>query len=61
MKISRITKRPKNICANCKCGKIAKFNTVIQVNIFRGDDEVVWSCDEHKNDCAFLMSKEVIK
>lgn len=60
MRISNIFVKRKNITAKCKCGKVAKFRTEIQVNKFRGDDEFVWSCDEHKNDCEFLMSSEVI-
>lgn len=61
MSVSKITKRPKNTCAKCKCGEIAKYKTEIKINQFRGDDEVFWSCEKHKNDCGFLMSNEVIK
>ncbi|MFS9419529.1 hypothetical protein QNN87_14410 [Citrobacter sp. C411] len=34
---------------------MAKHKTTVEVNAFRGDDEVFWSCNEHKKDFAFLV------
>lgn len=55
--ISGIIKKPKNTCATCKCGEIGKFIIIVQVDYFRGDDDYLWSCDEHKRDLEFLTSK----
>lgn len=56
-KISGVIKKPKNKTVKCKCGQVAKFQTVIQVNYFRGDDDFIWSCDEHRRDLDFLRSQ----
>jgi len=37
------------------CGAQAIYRIDIQVNWFRGDDEVVSSCEAHKNDIAALL------
>lgn len=55
-RVGRVLKKSKNTSAKCRCGVIAKHRTEIQVNWFRGDDELYWACDEHKNNCEFLMS-----
>lgn len=55
-KIGGVLKKKKNTSAKCKCGAVAKYKTTVQVNIFRGDDEVFWACDEHKNDSLFLLT-----
>ena len=55
-KIGGVLKKKKNTSAKCKCGAVAKYKTTVQVNIFRGDDEVYWACDEHKNDSLFLLT-----
>lgn len=49
--------RPKrrNTSAKCKCGELAKYRPEIQVNYFRGDDVVVWACEDHKRDVEFLL------
>lgn len=53
-RISEVEKRPKNTNAKCKCGAIGKNIVVIQVNYMRGDDDVVWACEDHKRDINFL-------
>ncbi|USB65895.1 hypothetical protein [Klebsiella pneumoniae] len=58
-RVCSVSARSKNLSAKCKCGAIAKFKTTVEVNVFRGDDEVVWSCNEHKKDCAFLVGVKV--
>ncbi len=47
-RISDIEKRLRNTSEKCPCGQIAKFRVTIQVNIFRGDDEVEWRCEQDK-------------
>jgi len=54
-RVGGLLKKTKNTSARCKCGAVAKYKTTVQVDIFRGDDEVRWSCEEHKNNCAFLI------
>ena len=54
-RIGNVLPKKKNTSAKCRCGAVAKHKTTVQVDIFRGDDEVFWACDEHKNDCAFLL------
>lgn len=53
--ISNTSKRDRNTQAKCPCGKVAKFMTFIQFNYMRGDDEGVWSCEEHKKDLDVLL------
>ncbi|VFS60178.1 Uncharacterised protein [Leminorella grimontii] len=55
-RVSKIIPRSKNTSAKCRCGVVAKYLIEIQVNCFRGDDERLWSCDEHRNNCEFLIS-----
>ena len=55
-KIGSVRARPKNTCAKCKCGAIGKFNTEIQMDWMRGNDEYYWSCELHKKDVAFLTN-----
>lgn len=54
-RLGGVLKKNKNVSAKCKCGEVAKYKTDVQVNIFRGDDEVFWTCEKHKKDCAFLI------
>lgn len=54
-RIGGVLSKKKNTSAKCRCGAIAKHKTTVQVDIFRGDDEVFWACSEHKNDSAFLL------
>lgn len=54
-RVGSVAAKSKNTSAKCKCGAVAKFKTTVEVNVFRGDDEVVWSCNEHKKDCSFLV------
>jgi len=56
-RIERVNKRHRNTCARCKCGKLAKFKSEIQLNYMRGDDLVFWACDAHKKDFEFLMAE----
>jgi hypothetical protein len=48
-------KRPGPPKAKCLCGQPAHYRVDIEVNIFRGDDEVVWSCESHRHDAHFLL------
>ena len=52
--ISDIRIRKKNTCAKCKCGEIGRFKVTIQTSFMRGEDDVVWSCEEHKRDVNYL-------
>lgn len=54
-RVGSVSAKSKNTSAKCKCGAVAKHKTTVEVNVFRGDDEVFWSCNEHKKDCAFLV------
>ncbi|ENZ1941742.1 MULTISPECIES: hypothetical protein [Citrobacter freundii complex] len=58
-RVGSVSAKRKNTSAKCKCGAVAKHKTTVEVNIFRGDDEVFWSCNEHKKDCAFLIGTEL--
>lgn len=58
-KVGGVLSKKKNTSAKCRCGEVAKYKTTVQVDIFRGDDEVFWSCGEHKNDCGFLLGRAV--
>ena len=53
--ISLILNKATNTQAKCKCGKVAKFKTEIQVNYMRGEEEYYWSCYEHKKDIDYLL------
>jgi len=46
-KLGNRQKREQGICWICK--QPAKYKLEIQVNFFRGDDEVVKACEIHKN------------
>lgn len=37
------------------CGEPATHRVCVEVNWFRGDDEVCNACDAHKNDAAALV------
>jgi len=50
--------RDKNTQALCRCGAIAKRKIHIEVNCFRGDDEVIWSCMNHRNDVDYLLGND---
>ena len=54
-RVGSVAAKSKNTSAKCKCGAVAKFKTTVEVNVFSGDDEVVWSCNEHKKDGSFLV------
>ncbi|EAW8084279.1 hypothetical protein AAC57_002105 [Salmonella enterica subsp. enterica] len=58
-RVGGVLSKKKNTSAKCRCGAVAKYKTTVQVDIFRGDDEVFWSCAEHKNDCVFLLDGAV--
>ena len=47
-RIGDVEKRPRNTSARCPCGVMGKFRVTIQVDIFRGDDDVGWRCLKHK-------------
>ena len=53
--IDSVRPRKKNTHAKCKCGDIGKYRPEIQVSCMRGDDVVVWACEEHKRDVEFLF------
>lgn len=54
-RIGQTEKRFKNTAPNCKiCKGIGKYRVHIEVDWFRGDDEVEWRCEEHKR----TVSKE---
>lgn len=38
------------------CGKRGEFRVDIEVSYMRGDDEVVWACDEHRKDVGALTA-----
>lgn len=56
--IGSVRPRKKNTSAKCGCGNTGQYMTDIQVNYMRGDDVVVWSCDEHKRDIDFLLESD---
>lgn len=60
-RIGGVSAKKKNTSAKCKCGAVAKYKTTVQVNVFRGDDEVFWTCDEHKTEGEFLIGVELRK
>lgn len=53
-RIRTVHKKPKNTAAKCKCGAVAKFKTEIEYNYMRGDDDFLWSCEDHKKDIKYL-------
>lgn len=53
-KLGTAMKRSKNTTAKCKCGEVGKFLVDIQYDYMRGNDDVVWACEEHKRDLEFL-------
>ncbi|WP_336293572.1 hypothetical protein [Cronobacter dublinensis] len=57
-RVGSVSTKKKNTSAKCKCGSVAKYKTTVEVNVFRGDDEVFWACDKHKADCDFLIGIE---
>jgi len=54
-KVGHSWKPKKKVHKKCKCGDTATRKIDIQVNCMRGDDEVIWSCDKHKDDVKFLL------
>jgi len=38
------------------CDNSAKFKVTIETNIFRGDDEQVKACEQHKNDLQAIYT-----
>lgn len=55
-RIGRVEKREKNTRATCKCGALGICKVHIQISYMRGDDEVLWACNDHKRDAAFLLT-----
>ena len=55
--VKSVIKASKNTSAKCKCGNVAKFKAEICYNYFRGDDDLIWSCDDHKRSLIFLISR----
>lgn len=53
-KLGSVRPRPRNCSAKCSCGNVGKFKTEIQWDWMRGNDDVVWACEEHKKDIVFL-------
>ena len=52
-KLGDVERRPKNTSAKCGCGKVGTCRVEIRWDWMRGNDDVFWSCDEHKRDLAF--------
>ncbi len=57
-RIGQLQKKDKNTQAKCRCGEIGKRKVHIQVSWFRGEDEVVWSCMNHRNDVDYLLGSD---
>lgn len=55
-KLGRSETCDRNTRAKCRCGEIGKRKVHIELNIFRGDDEVVWACMAHRLDIKFLLT-----
>ncbi len=53
-RIGKVETRNKNTSAKCKCGEIGKVKVHIECSIFRGEDDVVWACQDHFKDVNFL-------
>ena len=53
--IGRTENRQKNTNAQCRCGEIGIARVHIQVNWFRGDDEIKWACTKHLRSFDFLL------
>ncbi len=58
-RVLEVEKRSKNNSAKCKCGDIAKFRSHIAFNEMRGDDDVIWACNDHKRDLVFLVKSSI--
>jgi hypothetical protein len=59
-RIQVLAMHPRNTSALCPCGALGKFKSCIEWNYMRGDDSVVWSCEQHKDDIAFLAAWEFL-
>ena len=55
-RIGRIDSRKKNTCAKCRCGDLGTAKVHIQLSFMRGEDEVIWACNEHKLNPEFLLN-----
>ena len=54
--IGRTENRERNTQAKCvACGDIGKYRVHIEISWFRGEDEVLWACKDHKNDADLLL------
>lgn len=53
--IGRIDSHKKNTSAKCKCGELGTAKVHIEVSWFRGEDEVIWACNEHKLHPNYLL------
>lgn len=60
-RVGSVAAKSKNTSAKCKCGAVAKFKTTVEVNVFRGDDEVIWSCNEHKKTVHFWSTSKAVQ
>ena len=58
-RIGQIELRKKNVSAKCFCGSIGVAKVHMQYNIFRGEDEVMWACSEHKKDTNYLVAEYI--
>ena len=56
--MGQIEHRRKNTQAKCQCGELGVARIHIQVNWFRGDDEVKWACQKHFHAIGFLLGGE---
>ena len=57
--ISGAKNHKKNTSACCKCGALGRYKVTIECSYMRGEDDVVWACEEHKKDVEFLYFDKV--
>lgn len=58
-RIGNVEKHPRNTSERCLCGAMAKYRVEIQVNFFRGDDEIEWRCQEHKRSIEVNLTEVI--
>ena len=54
-RIGTLQPRRHNTSAKCRCGAVGSYKVAVQTSWFRGDDKIVWSCDDHCTDVKYLM------
>ncbi len=48
------TPRKKNTQAKCRCGEVGQYKVEIQWDYFRGNDDVIWACNDHRKSLEYL-------